>query len=80
MYNPQLDTFITVADCGSFSKAAESLYITPTAVILERLCRLRAGSKGVRRHLRHGRVRKGQDRRYARLYAGVRNGQSRLMI
>lgn len=38
MYNPQLDTFITVADCGSFSKAAEALYITPTAVILERLC------------------------------------------
>ena len=33
MYNPQLDTFITVADCGSFSKAAETLYITPTAVI-----------------------------------------------
>ena len=38
MYNPQLDTFITAADCGSFSKAAEALYITPTAVILERLC------------------------------------------
>lgn len=33
MYNHQLDTFITVADCGSFSKAAEALYITPTAVI-----------------------------------------------
>ena len=33
MYNPQLETFIKVADDGSFSKAAESLYITPTAVI-----------------------------------------------
>lgn len=33
MYNPQLDTFISVADAGSFSKAAEELYVTPTAVI-----------------------------------------------
>ena len=33
MYNPQLETFIAVADCGSFSKAAEALFITPTAVI-----------------------------------------------
>lgn len=33
MYNTQLETFIKVADLGSFSKAAESLYITPTAVI-----------------------------------------------
>lgn len=33
LYNPQLDTFIAVADAGSFSKASESLYITPTAVI-----------------------------------------------
>lgn len=33
MYNPQLDTFVCVADCESFSKAAELLYITPTAVI-----------------------------------------------
>lgn len=33
MYNPQLDTFIRVADAGSFNKAAEELYITPTAVI-----------------------------------------------
>lgn len=33
MYNPQLDTFIKAADAGSFSKAAEILYITPTAVI-----------------------------------------------
>lgn len=33
MYNPQLETFIYVADAGSFNKAAEKLYITPTAVI-----------------------------------------------
>ena len=33
MYNPQLETFIAAADAGSFSKAAEILYITPTAVI-----------------------------------------------
>lgn len=33
MYNRTLDTFIVVADCGSFTKAAESLYISPTAVM-----------------------------------------------
>lgn len=33
MYNHQLDTFIAVADLGSFSKAAERLYISLTAVI-----------------------------------------------
>ncbi|WP_405384048.1 LysR family transcriptional regulator [Phascolarctobacterium sp.] len=33
MYNPQLETFLRVADAGSFNKAAERLYITPTAVI-----------------------------------------------
>lgn len=33
MYNPQLDTFIVVADEGSFSKAAEKLFISTTAVI-----------------------------------------------
>ena len=33
MYNPQLDTFIHVADAGSFNRAAEESYITPTAVI-----------------------------------------------
>ena len=33
MYNPQLETFILAADMGSFSKAAERLFITPTAVI-----------------------------------------------
>ena len=33
MYNPQLETFIRVADAGSFIKAEEESYITPTAVI-----------------------------------------------
>ena len=33
MYNPMLDTFITVADYGSFTKAAAQLYISPTAVM-----------------------------------------------
>lgn len=33
MYNPQLETFIRVADVGSFNRAAENVYITPSAVI-----------------------------------------------
>lgn len=33
MYNPMLDTFIAVCDYGSFNKAAEHLYISPTAVM-----------------------------------------------
>lgn len=33
MYNPMLDTFLAAADCGSFTKAAERLYISPTAVM-----------------------------------------------
>ena len=33
MYNPHLNTFLIVANTGSFSKAAEYLYITPSAVI-----------------------------------------------
>ena len=33
MYNPQLDTFIYVVESGSFSKAAEELYISAPAVI-----------------------------------------------
>lgn len=33
MYNPQLNTFIRVADTGSFSKAATLLYVSPTAII-----------------------------------------------
>ena len=33
MYNLQLDTFICVVEAGSFSKAAEELYISAPAVI-----------------------------------------------
>lgn len=33
MYNHQLNTFIQVADAGSFSKAAQALYISSTAVM-----------------------------------------------
>lgn len=33
MYNPQLETFLCVVVEGSFSKAAEKLYITAPAVI-----------------------------------------------
>ena len=33
MYNPQIKTFIVVADAGSFNKAAEQLYVSSTAII-----------------------------------------------
>jgi DNA-binding transcriptional LysR family regulator len=33
MFNSQLPVFVCVADCGSFTKAAEKLYISPTAVM-----------------------------------------------
>ena len=33
MYNPQLEAFIKVADSGSFSKAAEAMYISAPAII-----------------------------------------------
>lgn len=33
MYNALLDTFVCVADCGSFFRAAEKLFISPTAVM-----------------------------------------------
>ena len=33
MYNPQLTTFISVAESGSFTKAADALFITPPAVM-----------------------------------------------
>lgn len=33
MYNPQLDTFIRVAEAGSFNRAAEELFVSTTAVI-----------------------------------------------
>lgn len=46
MYNPPLDTFLRVADAGSFNRAAEECYITPTAVI-KQINRLE-GELGVR--------------------------------
>ena len=46
MYNPQLDTFLRVADAGSFNRAAEECYITPTAVIKQ--INLLEGELGVR--------------------------------
>jgi DNA-binding transcriptional LysR family regulator len=33
MYDPLLDTFMAAADTGSFTKAAEKLFISPTAVM-----------------------------------------------
>lgn len=33
MYHPLLKTFLTVVDCGSFTKASERLYISSTAVM-----------------------------------------------
>lgn len=33
MFNPQLETFSVVAGCGSFTKAAEILFISPPAVM-----------------------------------------------
>lgn len=33
MINPLLRTFLTVADCGSFTKASEKLFISATAIM-----------------------------------------------
>ena len=33
MYNELLKAFVCVADCGSFNKAAEKLYISPPSVM-----------------------------------------------
>lgn len=33
MFNPLLTAFVCAADCGSFTKAAEKLFISPTAVM-----------------------------------------------
>ena len=39
MYNHQLDTFLKVAELGSFGKAAEALYISvPAAIQQVRVC------------------------------------------
>lgn len=33
MYNPLLKTFVYVVEMGSFSKAAQKMYITPASVM-----------------------------------------------
>lgn len=33
MFDGRLETFVKVAECGSFTKAAEDLFVTPTAVM-----------------------------------------------
>ena len=33
MYHPHLKAFLCVAECGSFSKAAEKLFVSATAVM-----------------------------------------------
>ena len=33
MFNPQLTVFVKAADCGSFNKAAELLYLSPPSVM-----------------------------------------------
>lgn len=56
MYNPLLDTFIAVCEAGSFTKASEALFISPTAIMkqinaLEAELKLKLferSSKGVR--------------------------------
>ena len=50
MYNPQLETFLCVAEAGSFNKAAEKLYISPPAVIKQ--INLLEGNLGLRLFVR----------------------------
>ena len=33
MFDGRLETFVKVAECGSFTKAADALFVTPTAVM-----------------------------------------------
>lgn len=33
MLDPKLNTFISIAECGSFNKASEQLYMTPPSVM-----------------------------------------------
>mgnify|MGYP002574371263 CR=1 FL=1 len=48
MYNSQLTVFVCVADCGSFTKAASKLYISPTAVMKQ------MNALGFKQHLKVG--------------------------
>ena len=54
MYNPMLDTFIAVSNYGSFTKAAEHLYISPTAV-MKQMNALESHLNSVRRTYNAGR-------------------------
>lgn len=53
MYDHRLDTFICAADAGSFNKAAEEMYITPSAVIKQ--INLLEASLGVKLFIRNHR-------------------------
>ena len=56
MFNPQLTAFVCAADCGSFNKAAERLYLSPPSVMKQvnalekhlQLTLLERGSHGIR--------------------------------
>lgn len=56
MFNPLLTAFVCAADCGSFTKAAEKLFISPTAVMKQinalethlDLCLMERTSQGIR--------------------------------
>ena len=50
MYNPQLETFLCVAESGSFNKAAEKLFISPPAVLKQ--INLLEGNLGLQLFLR----------------------------
>ena len=50
MYNKLLDTFLTAAECGSLTKAAERLHLSPTAVVKQ--INLLEDETGVRLFLR----------------------------
>ena len=68
MYNHQLDTFIVVADSGSFNKAAEALLISPPAVIKQ--INLLEDSLGVRLFTRtEDYSSQRQDSQYTRTHA-----------
>lgn len=42
IYNPQLETFLCVAEAGSFNRAAERLYISPPAAMAQSAGAVRA--------------------------------------
>jgi hypothetical protein len=55
MVNQQIITFIKVADCGSFSKAAEEMFVSTVAVMKQvNTLESRMGIKLLIRHAFHG--------------------------